>query len=160
MSAKAQNISVLYAVVLAAINWNWSRQVQGLNYSTTFNGDGAGIAALISGILLIFLAVRLFRILRTLLNERILVPREVKLFTWAPLLCLAPLMFNCYYTYSSSNGPSTITERIGYGSDQSIVLLVVAALLMIAFQTYCTLKKYLDDAGLGAFVGREFRRPA
>jgi hypothetical protein len=142
-------ISTLFGFVLVATNWYWSRSVILPNNSTTtVTLDVAGIASLFCSIALLILTVRLVRLLRWLLDHRIRVAWHEKLYSWQPCIALLPLLFRASYgisTPDSSNHMTSITR--GYGSDNSMILLVLASGLIILFQAYYKLKNFREDTG-------------
>ncbi len=135
----------MFAFVLLAINWHWDRTVQSGNVTTSVVLDGGTIAGLLCAILLMFLAWRFFRLLRSLLDRQVRVPREVKLFSWGPLFFLLPLLFRFDYSLSISDSSTSTTVTEGYGSSHASLLMVLAGILIIFFQMYCVLRNYWSD---------------
>lgn len=144
---KARPRCGLFAVALVALNWHLSRTIQRPNTSTTWNVDGAGICLIVCVILLIPLAIRLYRLLRSLLDHQVRIPRDAKLVWWSDLICLLPLLARFSYAYSESastpDGGFITTKRdYGYGSDLAEPLMAVAAVLILGYQAYSVLREY------------------
>jgi len=129
-------------MALVATNWHWSRTITKPNRSSTLNIDGAGIAALFCAVALVVLSIRLYGIIRALLDRPVRVPRDAKLVSWAPALLLLPLFFSAGGSFVTNVTDTTITTAFGYGSGVSPYLFVLAALLIGVFQMLSALTDY------------------
>jgi len=142
MPVSTRFFPTLFPAILLVINWDWSRSVHRPNTSSVAHIDGASFGILFCIIALPILSIRLVRLIRTLLDEQIRVPRNTQLFSWHLCLPLLFLLFQFSYTSSAVEGDTVTTITRGYGSDASLLLLVLASLLIILFQIYDSLKTY------------------
>jgi hypothetical protein len=143
-----QSKCIIFAVALVATNWHWSRTIQQPNTSTIIDFHGAHIGILVCAVALVAWLVRLYRLVRALLDQRVRVPQDLKFLSWLPNLFLLPLLFSVSSTFTTTiSDKETMIISRGYGSGgASFALFVLAALLIGCYQMFYGLISYHQNS--------------
>ncbi len=140
-----QTKTVIFALMLVATNWHYSRLVRRPDGWSSITFSGAGFWSIVCTVLLILLIVRLSRLLRYLLDIPVRVPRTTKLFSWKWVLLLLPLFIIFYNSSVTQTADTTTTITTGYGSNLGPILFLLASLNVIFFQILESLKAFTGN---------------
>jgi hypothetical protein len=135
--------SIAFAILVSITNWNYMRTVVLERSTSSIHISGSAFVILFSIFAIFFIGRSLMRLVRKLLSQGPVVPKDTRLFDWRPCLFLFPLLFQISggMTEVATNG-QTITKKWGYGSDASIYALIFSSMVIVVFQVHANLSNF------------------
>jgi hypothetical protein len=139
------NKCLVFALIADLTNWHYAIKFNRPAGLTSCEMDWSGLPVLVALIVLPFLLVRGYRLLRTCLALGVKIPRETRFVDWRPCVLLYPLVCHTLYT-SVGFAPDGVmyTRTFSYGSTGSVPSLIASILLIILYQFYTALKLAVD----------------
>jgi uncharacterized spore protein YtfJ len=98
---------------------------------------------LVSIFAIFFIGRSLSQVVRKLLSQGAVVPKDVRLVDWRPCMFLFPLLLHisCGSSQITKSG-ETITTKWGYGSGAAVYALVFSVIVIVIFQIHANLLNF------------------
>lgn len=146
MGPKSSTLIVVCCTLLLLTNWSFSHGHMREGVFTPFlQIDLRGLGAGLGSVACIFLVLKIWRLVRILLDERVRISREIRL--WKPskfFWLLVPMGFGFTYSWhDSSDLEGRLFSTFEYSGSDSWISIVVSAVAIVLFQLHEQLRSFL-----------------
>ncbi len=143
---KAADRVAFFAFIAVLVNWHYSRVAttahDGSSTKMSVSFDGGGLVALVCTVWLFFLLRAVYRQVRDMLAKGEVVPREVKLWAWWPLVFVPLFFLRIFYRTSQTSPEGGLAVDWGYGSNVPGAMAICFVLWMVVYQVRWNLKEF------------------
>jgi hypothetical protein len=153
-NVKMRLIIIGYCIFLYLMNFSYTVHYKYDKGSQSSTIELQKLAFLISFILMIVLAVRLWKFIRRMLDVGIKIPLKTPVWgQFSNFLLLLPLYI--HHTVGTSeilNNGTIVTKTFIYGPSHDLVIMLVPGMAIMLFQTLCNFHFYTTKDESGTFL--------